>query len=220
MKNERIFWSVKSVSEYHNFLDQFIVSSTRFKRSYPLIKNISYNFQYLEFLSKALKERIHATIYTEFCKTYVVTGVSIIESLLYYIIKSKGLHKTKSWEIFSKIDSNPKTINGEKIKIETIIYKELDSPIEEDMSLDSMLKKTEAKKLLGEDHEIYKQLNRLRKLRNKIHLHYIEAGLDTDYFNFSDKEYLLIRNVLRKLLLSDFFKKSKIQVNALFDFLE
>lgn len=215
------FYGIKSITNYDNFFDSGIKTNKHFNKTYALIKNLGYNCQYLEHITNMLNERksLHVSIITELVKTYVITGVSIIESILYYILKSNNLHKQNDYKLISKVTANDKEVEGSMLRIETHILKKMDEPQEEEMTLDSMLKKIESKKLLGPNIEIYKELNHLRKLRNKIHLYAIESTLDHDYNNFSDKEFDLIRKSLQVILFSTFFSLDKEYKEKLFDFL-
>lgn len=219
-EEKSIFWDVKSVTLYDNFFESGIQENEQFHRTYDLIKNLSYNVQYLEFISKAIKQDIHSIILTELIKTFVITGISIIESILYYVTKSKKLHKTTEYEEITIVNSNEKKVNGVFIKVETRLLKKLNKSKETEMSLDSMLKKTESYKLLGNDESVYKQLNHLRKLRNKIHLYLIEENLDHDYNNFKNKEIELMKKSLEKVFFSDFFNLNNDVKKELFNFLK
>lgn len=215
-----ITFSIKDVIKYEVFFDNLIVKNEHFNKHYALVKNLSYNMQYLEFLSISLKESIHATIRMEFYKTFVITGVSVIESILYYLLRSKNLHRTQNYKVLTKFTSNEREIDGIQTKIESTVLQKISTAIEEEMTLDSMLKKVESKHLLGTDHEIYKELNHLRKLRNKIHLYYIEAHLDTDWNNFSEREFNMIKKVLRTVLHSNIFLLEQEKKEILFSFLK
>ena len=86
------------------------------------------------------------------------------------------------------------------------------------MTLDVMIKKAEKKKLLGNDHEIYKKLNHLRKVRNRIHLHAIDEDYDTDWFKINKDDVITIKVVLYSFMTSSFFKPSNDE-KQYFDFL-
>lgn len=215
-----IFWSVKKVKEYEQLYGSGIVANAFFQRTYALIKNLSYNTQYLEFIDNALKLEIHSTIRTEFIKTFVTTGISIVESILYYFIKSEGLQKKEDFEEFTTITSNEKQVDESVLKVETKIFKKLPVAREVEMNLDSMLKKTEDKKLFGDDHSIYSQLKRLRKLRNKIHLYLIEEQLDHDMNNFKENEMIMMKKSLLKILFSERFALKSSEKERLLNFLK
>ncbi len=219
-KVEGIFWNVKNVTKYEAFFDTGIKENDQFHRTYELVKNLSYNIQYLEFISNVLKRENHAVINTELIKTFVITSMSVIESILYYAMKSKNIHKTNAFEEIAIINSNEKKINGVFIKVETRLLKKMKENKEVEMNLNSMLQKTEKNKLFGDDRSIYRQLNHLRKLRNKVHLYLIEENLDHDFNSFGHDEISLMKKSLRKVLFSELFKTEKNKREELFDFLE
>lgn len=68
---------------------------TRIENSAALKKNLSYSMQYLEFLEKEMKElKLSDVIYIMLVKTYVITGMSVLEGLFTNIIKSNVWWKT------------------------------------------------------------------------------------------------------------------------------
>ncbi len=73
--------------------------------------------------------------------------------------------------------------------------------------------------MFGDDHSIYAALNQLRKLRNKIHLYYIEENLDHDGNNFNTKELRMMKKSLKKILFSDRFRDDGDVKEELLDFL-
>lgn len=216
---QKIFWNIKSVIVYEDFFNSGIIENSEFHNNYALVKNLSYNIQYLEFLDNTLKEEIHATLRMEFIKTYVIIGMSIIESVLYYFLKSNKLHKTNNYREITTLNTNDKKVGQTWLRAETKLFEKIDIPIEVEMNLDSMLKKAESHKILGNDNSIYIELNRLRKLRNKIHLYLIEQKLDTDWNNFQDNELNMIKSSLRKVIFSSVFNQEDQRKKELFDFL-
>ncbi len=72
--------------------------------------------------------------------------------------------------------------------------------------MESMIKKVESKKLLGIEHQVYRDLNYLRKLRNRVHIHAVQHDRDTDWYSFNDQEVKLSKKVLFSVLSSDFFE--------------
>jgi hypothetical protein len=220
MEEKDIYWDIKDVHNYESFYESGIIECSSFPRRYELVKNLSYNTQYLEYLTKTLNKNLHSTIKVETIKTFVLTGMSIIESILYYAIKSQNLHKTLDFEEVTRVDSNLKKLNGAQIKVETVILRKIQTPKEMEMNLDFMLKKTETKKLLGDNPKLYRKLNHLRKLRNKIHLYLIGENLDHDYNNFNNKEYDLMQGSLRVVFYSELFNYQSQKKQLLFDFLE
>lgn len=221
MSNEKdLFWDVKRIQLYRHYFDAGIRSNDQFHRTDDLSKNLSYNVIYLEFISNALKREIHVVIKTELIKTFVITGMSIIETILYYVIKSRNLQKTESFDEIAVLSSNEKKVKGTFIKAETRLFKKRAVDKELEMSLDYMLKKAETNKLLGRNEDLYKRIKHLRKLRNKIHLYLIEEDFDHDINNFGSKEYRLMNESLEAVLSSELFLDVAEQKKELFDFLD
>lgn len=94
------------------------------KNNYPIISNISYTYQYIEYLSLKIKYEHNNLVITKLLiKDYIVNSISIIEALFYLIIKS---YKPLKYRInFSKllkiiIKDNPFKLSKEDI---TLLYK-------------------------------------------------------------------------------------------------
>ena len=107
--------------------------------------------------------------------------------------------------------TNPYELNGLIYKIEIEIFSKLEKAVEEEMTFDQMSKKVEKRRLLGEDEELYKEISRVRKLRNKVHVHGAKHMSETDYYSFSESEFRLIRKVLYGVLTAPIFSTSKMQ---------
>ena len=94
------------------------------KNNYPIISNIYYTYQYIEYLSLKIKYEHNNLVITKLLiKDYIVNSISIIEALFYLIIKS---YKPLKYRInFSKllkiiIEDNPLKLSKEDI---TLLYK-------------------------------------------------------------------------------------------------
>jgi hypothetical protein len=219
MEEKNIYWSIKDVNFYQSFYESGIIQCSNFPRTYEIVKNLSYNTQYLEYLTNTLDKNLHATIKVETIKTYVIFGMSLIESILFYAIKSRNLHKVHEYEELQRTQSDLFSIRGDQIRVETVILKKYPAPIGVEMSLDFMLKKTEHKKILGNNLELYKKLKYLRKLRNKIHLFSIGQNLDHDFNNFQHEQFMLVRSVIKSVLFSEIFRYPIEKKSKLFEFL-
>lgn len=210
---------VKQVSNYETFLDSGIKKNFYINRTYELNKNLCYSFIYLEYLEKIIQEQeLNFVVKSQILKTYILTGMSIVEGILFYLLKSKDIQKKEDYKLLKVYKSNEQEINGEKIKVETHVLGKLNNPISVDMNLDSMLKKAESKRLLGKNENIYKKLNHLRKLRNKIHIHIAEY-LQHDFNSFKTSDYELMKSILLSIVQSNIFKPSIKKVDEVFDFL-
>lgn len=170
------------------------------------VRNIGYNLQYLEYLNHLIEEEpLHATVSTLTAKSFVVTGMSVVESVLWYVLKSNKLQRTEEWEQVTSTDSAPFVESGATYKLVSTLQRKLPVPIEVEMPLDAMIKRVESKKLLGVGTQVYRDLNYLRKLRNRVHIHSVQHDQDTDWWNFSTKEVKLMKGVLHSLFTSSLF---------------
>ena len=104
-------------------------------------------------------------------------------------------------------------------KIENILFGKLASPRSDAMTFESMIQKVESNKLLGVDHEIYKKLQFLRKLRNRVHLHLMEDEGNTDWTSFNKSDFGTMKYALHALLTSNLFSP-KASENKMFAFLD
>lgn len=101
-----------------------IRTNLNIKNNYPIISNISYTYQYIEYLSLKIKYEHNNLVITKLLiKDYIVNSISIIEALFYLIIKS---YKPLKYRInFSKllkiiIEDNHLKLSKEDI---TLLYK-------------------------------------------------------------------------------------------------
>lgn len=207
-------WYPISVDFIAGMLIANIKDSESYEYAYQLRRNIAYNMQYIELQNKIIREiQLTSVLYTQTIKTIVLTGCSIIESLLHYILIINNKHSTTDWEEVTTLGGGCKKVNGELIKVDTIISKKMESSKLKHMTFDSMIKKAEKYKLFGDNIAIYQKLSALRKLRNKVHLQEIKGKADTDYFNFNYSDLENINNVLYTIFTSDLFKLEEIQKN-------
>ena len=174
--------------------------------SYILKKNIAYNLQYLEFLSKLiseLSEDMTSVVYKQNCKIFVVISASIIEGILFNEVFQNDLVTKDEWSLLRKFNSTGKIEEFDKdFKLETHVYKKVD-PRDIEMRAIDMVQKLEAKKLFQNIDYFYKNIRWLIKKRNKIHIQSIEDSyINTDWNNFSSVELYKT-----KYILLDIFKK-------------
>lgn len=174
--------------------------------SHAYVRNIAYNLQYLEFLSHTLDEEdLHATVRTLSQKTFVITGMSVVEAVLWYVLKKAGQQRREEWEEVQELNTQEFHQDGGVYRLINRICRKLPDPIDAEMPLDAMIKRVESKKLLGIDLQVYKDLNYLRRLRNRVHIHAVQHDKDTDWWNFNDREVKLMKRVLHSVLCSQLF---------------
>ena len=69
-----------------------------------------------------------------------------------------------------------------------------------------MCKVAEKSKVLGVNSDVYAKLNRLRKLRNRIHIHAVQHDRDNDFWVFAAEDLALMESVLAAVLKSTIFE--------------
>ena len=207
MSSNESFYCPTGVDAIHSLLRQGIKrEKSILLHGYAFVRNIAYNLQYLEYLNYVLSETdLHVTVRTLTQKTFVITGMSIVEAILWFVLKSSGQQRKDSWEIVQELETKTFENNDGKYKISNIISKFRPEPIDVEMTLDAMIKKVESRKLLGLDGQVYKDLNYLRKLRNRVHIHAVQHDKDTDWYSFNNREVELMRGVLGSVLRSELF---------------
>ena len=181
-----------------------------------LRSNFAYNMQYIEYIEKQLAElKLSDVILTMLYKSYIITGMSIIEGLFVNLLHRTGKWSTSTWEEFSCVVANPKDINGDMVKVETHLFKQVPE-YEMRMDLDSMIKKIEKKNLISIDHDTFPALKKLRELRNRVHLQIGDGPYDHDYNCIGFNEIQLMRRILYTILTSREFCNN----SSVYDFIK
>ncbi|MBW7572491.1 hypothetical protein [Caproiciproducens faecalis] len=194
-------WSPNLVSTYEYNLSQGTLKGL----NHDLRKNIAYSLQYLEYIELQLHELdLHNVIITMLYKTFIITGVSIIEGVFYYLLKSNNLWTQKEWELEKIVKSNGFSFENETRKVETHIFKSIPKT-DDEMNLDSMIKKIESHSLIDIPHQAFPYLKKLKRLRNKVHLQINEHPNDTDWWSFNYSDYLWMKYILFKILTNSKF---------------
>ncbi len=145
-------------------------------------------------------------LWTQNVKSFVVYGASIIEAIFNYLVISTGNGNTTKWQSVKKVSTPQFDLSGVKHKNDIELFKEVGTLIQESMTFDQLAKKVESKKLLGSHFAHYAKIKPIRKLRNKVHIQGVEHVTDTDWWNFNQREYELIRHVLKAVLTSSVFR--------------
>lgn len=168
--------------------------------NYRLNSNFAYSMQYIEYLEKQINELILPSVLKKMIyKSYIITGMGIIELLLVYRLKTTNNWNTTEWLEINKFVANSKEIEGVVLKTETVLYKKVDQT-DMRMDLDSMIKKAERKHIFSIDHNVFPALKQLRELRNRVHLQIGEDSLDHDYNRIHKEEVQMMRRILYAVL--------------------
>jgi hypothetical protein len=179
-------------------------------------KNIAYTIQYLEYLDHTLNETtLHSTVRSLTQKSFIIGGMGVIESVLWYVLKKDGAHKTELWKVAHEVKSSEFSDSGKKRRLRTIIDDKLEPPQEAEMTLESMCKRVERRQLLGVKTQVYRDLNHLRSLRNRVHIHSVRHERDTDWWNFSNEDVDLMKKALHSVLTCSLFASGSSHIDIL-----
>ncbi|PKB43616.1 hypothetical protein AX016_1820 [Cellulophaga sp. RHA19] len=213
-------WYPIPIHKIKNHFSKYVIDEELCPDSKYIIANISYNIQYIQYLRKTLNElNLSEVLQIQTIKSFIVISTSIIEAIFYLICCNENLRKKIIWKEFKTIGKSEFLLDGKKLKSETKLFeKNADSGFES-LTFDQMIKKIETKKILKQENQFFKDLNHLRKLRNKIHLQETKTIGKTDYNSFWRPEYNLSKKNLRLLLLDEIFKADEWNIE-LFEFLK
>lgn len=213
-------WYPIPIDKIKSHLSKYEIDDELCPDSKYIIANISYNIQYIQYLRKTLNElNLSEVLQIQTIKSFIVISTSIIEAIFYLICCNENLRKKLIWKEFKTIGKSEFLIDGKHFKSETKLFdKNVDSGFES-MTFDQMIKKIETKKVLKQENQFFKDLNHLRKLRNRIHLQETKTIGKTDYNSFWRPEYNLSKKNLRLLLLDEIFIANEGNIE-LFDFLK
>ena len=122
-----------------NFRNGFIAMSSEVEGYHPLVDNLAYNLQYIQFLDKEMKElkelELSSVLYTMLVKTYVITGIGIIEGIFSYVIKTNGWWKTNDEEVVLNSTSQQQSNKGDTLVVRVEISRKI-APYKDKMTFD------------------------------------------------------------------------------------
>lgn len=212
MNKEGEFFCPTLVDQWRSFLRQGLVAET-WSISHGQLSNLAYNLQYLEFLDHQIHNNaLHSVVGSITHKMTVVIGMSIVESILFAVLSKLHMVGVNEWVTIHTDTGRPQSVDGATLRTITITERKLEIPNPKSLTLDQMVKKIESKKLIELDQQAFANLSRLRKLRNKIHIHDVPTSQDTDWNSFGLNESNLIKSVLYALLTSSTFSPNERQM--------
>lgn len=220
LKGDSPRWYPNSIDTFRNYLKAFIKETPDYPNAHRLASNIAYNLQYLQFLHQINQDlNLSNVLITQNYKSFIIHGVAIVEAIFYYLLISRNLATKIEWEQVRKLEDQTLSISSESYKIESYLYIKLKAPIEKEMTFDQMYKKIQTKKLLGHETQFYRDLNHLKKIRNRIHI-YLKNNENegTDWEKVTQKDYLLMKKILHDFLTSPLFSVD-FPKTKMFDFL-
>ena len=125
---------------------------------------------------------------------------------MWYALKKNGFDRKVDWEKVVELQTSTYKESDAEFRLVNIVEKKLEESQDVEMSLYWMLKRVERKKLLGVDGQVYRDLNYLRSLRNKVHIHVVQHDSDTDWNAFDNNEFKLMKKALYGVFTSELFK--------------
>lgn len=217
MDDARELHPVVDVDALHLYLGRGLADDGTIAHHRAYVRNIAYSLQYIDYLLAELEQDdLRPTIHSQACKSVVVVGMGIVEALLWYFLRQANAAKTTQWEVAKQVTSPVFADNGRDHRIVNVIERKLPAPVLEEMTLDAMVKRAEARSLLGSlDHAVYGHLRTLRRLRNRVHIHSVQDDADTDWLSFTGKEVRLLLNALRSILSLGIFSPTPDRLDLL-----
>ena len=176
-----------------------IKNSFKFECSDVLKKNLAYNIQYLQFLSKNIEEEETTTVlYRMRYKTFIVTCMSIIEAVFIALLDERNLIPIISWKDGEHkhrlIDDNTDEIYFKRKKA---------NPRKKIISLDEATNLIEKNNILKDKSDYSSAIRLLRDLRNHLHLNKAQELSNSDYNNFTEASYCLSKIVFLNIMMDD-----------------
>ncbi|MES9912832.1 MAG: hypothetical protein ABW126_10605 [Candidatus Sedimenticola sp. 4PFRAG1] len=202
-------WYPVSISRLESLLGKVVYSGRGYDHSYALRKNIAYNLQYIEFQDRVLQDiKLSSVLYTQTIKAMVLVGSGITESLLHFLLIVNDAHSTTEWKEKCKFKGNQKRLDGEYVRLDSILYEKLPNKELKHMTFDAMIKCARSNRILGGGPVIYQKLEALRRLRNKVHLQVINNPTDTDWNSFNASDLSDLCKVVYSIFTSSLFSPS------------
>lgn len=191
-----IRWYPNSIDNYKTSI-KIPNTTSDYKR---MISNFAYSMQYIEYIEKQIDElKLSSVLLKMLYKSYIITGMGIIELIFVYLLKENKFWKQTEWEEYAEIKANPKEIDGEIVMMETRLYKKVPK-YDMRMDLDSMIKSIEKKGILTINHDVFPALKQLRELRNRVHLQLGETAYDHDFNCIGLEDLQMMRRILFTIL--------------------
>ena len=201
------FWCPAAVQHYHDYVQRGLPQGAfvTYRRAY--IRNIAYTLQYMEFTAHQLSETaLHSIVENQIRKTFIIAGCSIIESVLWILLKGTNQNKQGWWEELQCRETNAYSDDGAEFKYEVRHFRKRSAPVDVEMRFIDMCRRAENRKVLGISSEVYAKIGHLRGLRNRVHIHSVQHDRDNDWWVFRSRDYETMKDVLAAVLKADIFE--------------
>lgn len=195
MNNSKM-WLPTSVKE---IFESFSFDSTTVSK-----KNIAYNIQYLQFLSKNIDEVETTTVlYRMRYKTFIIVSMSIIEAVFIALLEERNLIPYEEWKDGKH---HKKQVDDDTIEV-SFIRKRIDKK-KKKISFDEAIHLIKSNNLLDLTEAHYHLLDFLKDMRNHIHLNKAQELFNSDYNMNNDGSYILIRSLFYKIMSNKIISKN------------
>ena len=107
--NKKNRWNPIQVNCWEGIIKKVIPYESKKDENYLIAKNIIYNLQFIEFIGKCFKDlHLGGVLQNMLIKSFVISSISIIESILYFNFKDKMNLKNKNDYKFIDLIENAK----------------------------------------------------------------------------------------------------------------
>jgi hypothetical protein len=203
-------WYPVTIHKLETYLGKYIESGHAYKHAYSLKKDLAYNLQYLQFQDRVIMDiKLSSVLYTQTIKTIILVSCSIIESILHYSLIKKEVYSDTEWKQKATFKGNQKKLDGENVRIDTVIYSKLPKKELKHMTFDAMIKSAKSNSIFGSRSSIYEKLETLRKLRNRVHLQPTDDKAGTDWTTFTTSLLNETYIVMYSIFTSSLFEPTK-----------
>lgn len=173
----------------------------------PIRQNLCYSLQYLQYIQLQIKElRLTEVIMKMLYKNYIITSMSIVETILYHLLRINNKLEFEEWGEEKNYDTREINENGRKKRVQITLQAELDTPKEKIITFERIIDKVRKYKFLDLNDTAFPYMKQLKNLRNKVHLHIARESQDTDYHSIGIYEYYLTRYTLYKIIKDKCFE--------------
>lgn len=161
-----------------------------------LKKNLAYNIQYLQYLSKNIEEeKTTSVLYVMRYKTFVVTSMSVIEAIFVILLNERNLIPIVEWK-----DGQHHRKNIDENTIEVTFKRKRMNPQKKKIKFDESIYLMEINEVLKSTDPMYSVIRVLQNLRNRLHLDKAKQLMDSDYNSFGEGTYKITKLILYNIL--------------------
>ena len=187
MKEKWLPTSIDTIKNSFEFLSTDVVK-----------KNIAYNIQYLQYLTKNIEEdETTSVLYRMRYKTFVIIAMSIIEAVFMALLDERNLIPLEEWKEGNHhhqvIDENTIKVSFERKKIK---------PSKKKIKFDEAIHLIECNDVLNLKKSTFPVIRELQNLRNQLHLDKAKNLNNSDYNSFNESTYFITKIIFYYIMSS------------------